>query len=124
MRTARIAIVGMGPRGLTAFERLVVNERVRRSGTLDIYYSRAVFCRYLHWCYHYLVALAPSNFNITFLREMVSMDRVDESWMLRTGSGSIWTDFAISSTGHTKVAARNARNPTSTGTLVYEPRDC
>jgi len=55
----------MGPRGLTVLERLVANERVRRSGTLHIYIS-----------------------------------------------------------GHTQVAARNARNPTSTGTLVYEQRDC
>ena len=62
MKTARIAIVGMGPRGLTVLERLVAD--------------------------------------------------------------SIWTNFVILSNGHTNVAARNARNPTSTGPFVYEQRGC
>ncbi|MFI4931633.1 MAG: FAD/NAD(P)-binding protein [Burkholderiales bacterium] len=191
MRTARIAIVGMGPRGLTVLERLVANERVHRSGTLDIYifdpnppgvgchdpdqaghllvntvagqitqfsdstlrnagpilegpsfhewlaaenlrkgtgnqtspdayYSRAAFGRYLHWCYHYLVALAPSNLNITLFRnEVLGIDRVDESWILRTSAGSIWTDFVVLATGHTKAAARS-RLPMSAGTLVID----
>jgi len=62
VKTLRVAIVGMGPRGLAVFERLVAN--------------------------------------------------------------SISTDFVIVSDGHTRVAARNARNPTSTGPLGYEQRDC
>jgi len=31
MRNARIAIVGMGPRGLTVLKRLVANERAQKS---------------------------------------------------------------------------------------------
>jgi FAD-NAD(P)-binding protein len=78
----------------------VAGRRELRKGTghetsADAYYSRAAFSRYLHWCYHHLVALAPSNLNITLFRdEVVIMDRVDESWILRTGSGSIWSDLA------------------------------
>ena len=86
----------------------------------DGYYSRAAFGRYLHWCYHYLVALAPANCKITFFRhEVLSMDRVDESWVLQTGAGAIWTDFVVLTTGHTKAAARTAPS-TSVGTLVID----
>lgn len=191
MRTARIAIVGMGPRGLTVLERLVANQRAQNSGTVDIYIfdpnppgtgchdpdqaghllvntvagqitqfsdstvinagpvldgpsfhewlaaedarkgtgnptdpdgysSRAAFGRYLHWCYHYLVALAPANCNITLFRdEVLGLDRVEESWVLRTRSGSVWTDFVVLTTGHTKAAVRSA-SPTSAGTLVID----
>ena len=192
MKTARIAIVGMGPRGLTVLERLVANQRAQKLRTIQIYifdpnppgtgchdpdqaahllvntvagqitqfcdstvsnagpaldgpsfhewltaeemrkgtgnpihadgyYSRAAFGRYLHWCYHYLVALAPANTHIKFFRdEVLSLDRVDESWILRTGTGTVWTDFVVLTTGHTKAAARSARQPTSTGTLVID----
>ena len=191
MRVARIAIVGMGPRGLTVLERLVANHRTQKFGPVHIdifdpnppgtgchdpdqaghllvntvsgqitqfsdstvlnagpvlkgpsfhewltaedarngtgehsnpdgYYSRAAFGRYLHWCYHYLVALAPANCKITCFRdEVLSMDRVDESWVLRTAKGSVWADFVVLTTGHTKAAARRAP-PTSVGTLVID----
>ncbi len=167
MRIARVAIVGMGPRGLTVLERLVANQRAQKLRTIHIYifdpnppgigchdpdqaghllvntvagqitqfsdptvvnagpvlegpsfhewltaeelrkgtgipahpdgyYSRAAFGRYLHWCYHYLVALAPAEHPITFFRdEVLSLDRVDESWVLRTGTGTVWTDFVV-----------------------------
>jgi uncharacterized NAD(P)/FAD-binding protein YdhS len=191
VKTARIAIVGMGPRGLTVLERLVANQRAQKVGAIhvyifdpnppgtgchdpdqaahllvntvagqitqfsdstlvnagpvlegpsfhewltaedarkgtgnqtspDEYYSRAAFGRYLHWCYHYLVALAPANTSITFFRdEVLSLDRVDESWVLRTGTGTVWTDFVVLTTGHTKAAPRDA-SPTSPGTLVID----
>jgi uncharacterized NAD(P)/FAD-binding protein YdhS len=37
MKTARIGIVGMGPRGLTVLERIVANERVRKSADIQIF---------------------------------------------------------------------------------------
>lgn len=37
MTTARIGIIGMGPRGLTVLERIVANERVRKSANIEIY---------------------------------------------------------------------------------------
>lgn len=37
MTTARIGIVGMGPRGLTVLERIVANERVRKSANIEIF---------------------------------------------------------------------------------------
>lgn len=191
MKTARIAIVGMGPRGLTVLERLVANLRAQKFGTVQIYifdtnppgtgchdpdqaahllvntvagqitqfsdptvvnagppldgpsfhewltaedarkgsghpihpdgyYSRAAFGRYLHWCYHYLIALAPANADITFFRdEVLSLDRVDGSWVLRTAAGTVWTDFVILTTGHTKPAPRSA-SPASADTLVID----
>ncbi|HET7525009.1 MAG TPA: FAD/NAD(P)-binding protein, partial [Burkholderiaceae bacterium] len=190
LRGARIAIVGMGPRGLTVLERLVANQRVHRASAVEIYvfdpnppgtgchdpdqdehllvntvagqitqfsdstvtnagpvldgpsfhewlteesarkgagtrphsdsyYSRAAFGRYLHWCYHYLVALAPSNLTITLVRDEVSaMDRVDEAWLLRTDSGKFWVDFVVLTTGHTKPARHSA--PAQAGTLVID----
>ncbi|HEY6514414.1 MAG TPA: FAD/NAD(P)-binding protein [Burkholderiaceae bacterium] len=191
MTTARIAIVGMGPRGLTVLERLVANLRAQKFGSVQIhifdpnlpgtgchdpdqaghllvntvagqitqfsdatvvnagppldgpsfhewliaedlrkgtgnpihpdeYYSRAAFGRYLHWCYHYLVALAPANTHITLVREEVSsLHRVDEAWVLRTASGAVRTDFVVLTTGHTKAAPRGAAR-TSTGTLAID----
>jgi uncharacterized NAD(P)/FAD-binding protein YdhS len=37
MTTARIGIIGMGPRGLTVLERIVANERVRKSANIEIF---------------------------------------------------------------------------------------
>jgi uncharacterized NAD(P)/FAD-binding protein YdhS len=37
MTTARIGIVGMGPRGLTVLERIVANERVRKSANIEVF---------------------------------------------------------------------------------------
>ncbi|HEU5296321.1 MAG TPA: FAD/NAD(P)-binding protein [Burkholderiaceae bacterium] len=193
LRTTRIAIVGMGPRGLTVLERLVANQRVQKSGTVQIYvfdpnppgpgchdpdqeehllvntvagqitqfsdssvvnagpildgpsfhewlsaenerkgtgtqphadgyYSRAAFGRYLHWCYHYLVALAPHNCTIkSFREEVLSMERVEESWVLRTAMGSFWTDFVVLTTGHTKAAPRSARSTSAGPLLINDP---
>jgi uncharacterized NAD(P)/FAD-binding protein YdhS len=36
MKTARIAIVGMGPRGLTVPERFAANQRAQKSGAIHI----------------------------------------------------------------------------------------
>lgn len=36
MRKARIGIIGVGPRGLTVLERIVANERQRRSGDIEV----------------------------------------------------------------------------------------
>lgn len=191
MRAARVAIVGMGPRGLTVLERLVANQRVHRASAIEVcvfepnppgtgchdpeqdehllvntvagqitqfsdetvthagpvldgpsfhewmvedtarkgtgkridpdaYYSRAAFGRYLHWCYHYLVALAPSNSTIRLIRDTVlAMDRDGDSWVLQTRSGSFHADFVVLTTGHTKPAARSAA-AASTGTLVID----
>ena len=94
-----MAIVGMGPRGLTVLERLVANQRAQKSGTIQFDpNSPGTGCHDTDQAAHLLVNTLAGQ--------------------------SIWTDFVILSNGHTKVAARNARNPTSTGTLVYEQRDC
>ena len=37
LTTARIAIVGMGPRGLTVLERLVANLRAQKFGSVQIH---------------------------------------------------------------------------------------
>jgi uncharacterized NAD(P)/FAD-binding protein YdhS len=193
MRTARIAIVGMGPRGLTVLERLVANQREHNCGPIEVYvfdpkppgtgchdpdqeghllvntvagqitqfsdatvlnagpilrgpsfhewltseyarkgtgsqphsdgyYSRAAFGRYLHWCYHYLVALAPSNSSITLFRdEVLGMDRVDESWVLRTATGSFWTDYVILATGHTKPTPRSVSRSAAGAVVIDDP---
>ena len=37
MKTVRVGIVGLGPRGLTVLERIVANERVRKSAEMQVY---------------------------------------------------------------------------------------
>ena len=37
MATARVGIIGVGPRGLTVLERIVANERLRKTTDLQIY---------------------------------------------------------------------------------------
>lgn len=191
MTVARIAIVGIGPRGLTVLERLVANQRVHKGGAVEVYvfdpnppgtgchdpdqdehllvntvagqitqfsdetvtqagpvldgpsfhewlaeenerkgtgrrvhadsyYSRAAFGRYLHWCYHYLVALAPPNLAIMLVRdEVLSLHRADGLWLLQTGTDSFPADFVVLTTGHTKPAPRGATT-TPAGTLVID----
>jgi uncharacterized NAD(P)/FAD-binding protein YdhS len=182
MKTARIGIIGVGPRGLTVLERIVANERVRKSADLQIdlydpnppgvgchdpeqddsllvntvagqitlfsdksvvgvgpilegpsfhewleddrcsrlgarrgdspissngYYSRALFGRYLHWVYHYLIALAPAHVKINLVRDAVLRVEhlADDSWLLSTKTGSISVDYLFLTSGHTKHAS-------------------
>jgi len=181
MTTARIGIIGIGPRGLTLLERIVANERVGKSGDIqlylfdpnppgvgchdleqddlflvntvagqitqfsdasvtgagpilegpsfyqwlddercsrlgsrrtdqpispDAYYSRALFGRYLHWVYHYLVAMAPAHVKITLIRESVlKANRLtDDSWVLSTKKESFCVNYLFLTTGHTQPA--------------------
>jgi len=179
MATARVGIIGVGPRGLTVLERIVANERLRKTTDLQIYlfdpnppgvgchdpeqedhllvntvagqitmftdesvigagpmlsgpsflewledescsrvggrygdhavhqdgyYSRALFGRYLHWVYHYLVALAPNHVQIQLVRNSVlhADQAADDSWVLSTETESFCVDHLFLTSGHTK----------------------
>jgi len=190
MKTVRVGIIGVGPRGLTILERIVANERVRKSADLHIYlfdpsppgvgchdpeqddyllvntvagqitqfsdssvvgagpilegpsfhewleddncsrlgarrsdhgispdgyYSRALFGRYLHWVYHYLVALAPAHVKINLIRDSVvaAESLADGSWALSTKFDSFCVNYLFLTSGHTKPAEREAKQPRS-----------
>lgn len=186
MTTARVGIVGMGPRGLTLLERIVANERVRKSADIQIfifdpqqpgvgvhdpdqadyllvntvagqitmfsdasvvgagpvlegpsfhewleeqsastllrlreedrpvsrdsYYGRGLFGRYLHWVYHYLVALAPAHVKVVFVRESVTqVERISgEEWVLSTARASFPVNYLFLTSGHSKSKAAAA----------------
>jgi uncharacterized NAD(P)/FAD-binding protein YdhS len=196
MTTARIGIVGMGPRGLTILERIVAHERVRKSADIqififdpkqpgvgthdpeqsdfmlvntvsgqitqfsdtsvtgagpilegpsfhqwleeqsastllrlresdrpvspDAYYGRGLFGRYLHWVYHYLVALAPTHVKIHFVREAVMQaDRIsDEDWLVVTPTASYGVNYLFLTTGHSKTRGESVADGQP---LVHDP---
>jgi uncharacterized NAD(P)/FAD-binding protein YdhS len=202
MTPARVGIIGVGLRGLTVLERLVANERVKKTADLQVclfdpnppgvgchdpeqddfllvntvagqitlfsdesvvgagpmlpgpsfcewleddncnrlgrrrgdainqdgYYSRALFGRYLHWVYHYLVALAPQHVKIQLVRESVlHADRLEDgAWSLSTANASFTVDYLFLTSGHTKPSSLESRDHAgqaagSATTVVRDP---
>ncbi len=70
----------------------------------DGYYPRALFGHYLHWVYHYLVALAPAHVKVTLVREAVERadDLPGEGWVLKAPSAAYFVNYLYLTTGHTK----------------------
>jgi len=74
----------------------------------DGYYSRALFGRYLHWVYHYLVALAPAHVQIRLVRDSVlSAERgANDCWVLATQKSPFCVDYLYLTSGHTKPSSQ------------------
>lgn len=76
----------------------------------DSYYGRGLFGRYLHWVYHYLVALAPAHLKITFVREAVGkVERISsDDWVLSTKTGTFCVNYLFLTSGHSKPKSESA----------------
>ncbi len=116
------SVVGAGPvlEGPSFFQWLEQQSHLKtgdrwagKTFSADAYYSRAMFGRYLHWVYHYLVALAPAHVRIHLVQQSVTTaDRLgDDTWVLDTRGGSYCVNYLFLTTGHTKPAGQPAAQP-------------
>lgn len=82
----------------------------------NAYYPRALFGKYLHWCYHYLLELAPLNLKIihhdSYVKDIIPLDK--QKWRLIVQHHAATdVDFIFLTTGHARKKLTLAENKQS-----------